>query len=86
MLYINITSQYMSQLSIALSAQLEERISQELAYGDFESKSELVKKAITSYLRDLAYKRLLQSEKEYAAGEYLTLRGTLADHLKKTRV
>lgn len=76
----------MAQLSIALDAQLEEGIARELAYGDFQNKSELVKKAVAAYLRDLAYQRILQSEREYVDGKYMTLKGTLADHIRTTRV
>ena len=86
MLYTNIVSQYMAQLSIALDAHTEKEIAEAIARGDFQNKSELVKKAIASYMRELAYQRVLQSEREFSEGNYFTLKGSLKEHLRKTKI
>ena len=76
----------MAQLSISIDVEIEKRLETELARGDFQSKSELVKKALIEYMRELAYQRILQSEREYAEGKFFILKGTLKDHIRKTGV
>jgi Arc/MetJ-type ribon-helix-helix transcriptional regulator len=75
----------MSQLSISIDAETEAKLQQEVERGDFDSKSAFVKKALQEYMRELAYQRILQSEREYAEGKYVVLKGSLKDHVKRTR-
>lgn len=86
MVYINIKIHHMAQLSISIDADTEQRLEREVAQGDFQSKSELVKKALHAYMRELAYMRILQAQKDYEEGKFFELKGTLVEHLKKTRI
>lgn len=76
----------MAQLSISIDAETEQRLEREVAQGDFQSKSELVKRALGAYLRELAYARILESEREYAEGKYFRLRGSLSQHVRRRAV
>lgn len=76
----------MANLSVSIDGETERRLELEVAQGDFQSKSELVKKALIEYMRELAYQRILQSEREYAEGKFFVLRGNLRDHIRKTRI
>ena len=76
----------MAQLSISIDADTESRLEAEVAQGDFQSKSELVKKALHAYMRELAYQRILQSERDYAEGKFVVLKGTLKEYLKRTSI
>jgi Arc/MetJ-type ribon-helix-helix transcriptional regulator len=76
----------MAQLSISIDADTEARLEREVKEGDFQSKSELVKRAIVTYLRELAYERILRSEREYADGKFFVLKGSLKEHMRKTKV
>jgi Arc/MetJ-type ribon-helix-helix transcriptional regulator len=76
----------MAQLSISLDAKTESMLEHEVEQGDFQSKSALVKKAIIVYMQELAYQRILQGQREYAAGKVFILNNSLADHIKKTAV
>ena len=76
----------MAQLSISIDADTERHLENEVAQGDFESKSALVKRALQAYLRELAYERILRAEREYATGKVFTLKGTLASHVRSTKI
>lgn len=76
----------MAQLSISIDADTAKRLEREVAEGDFQSKSELVKKALIEYMRELAYQRILQSEREYAEGKYFVIKGSVKDHFRKNRI
>jgi Arc/MetJ-type ribon-helix-helix transcriptional regulator len=76
----------MAQLSISIDVDTEKRLEQEVAQGDFQSKSEFVKKALIKYMRDLAYERVLQAQREYKEGKAIELRGTLAKHIRSTKI
>lgn len=74
----------MAQLSVSIDADTELRLENEVRVGGFESKSELVKKALNTFMSELAYERILKSEREYAEGKVFTLTGTLKDHIAHT--
>ncbi len=76
----------MATLSVSIDGETETRLEREVAEGDFQSKSELVKRAIVGYLRELAYQRILQSEREYTEGKFFVLRGTMHDRARKAKV
>jgi Arc/MetJ-type ribon-helix-helix transcriptional regulator len=76
----------MAQLSISLDAETSDRLEKEVERGDFQSKSALVKKAILEYLRECAYERIQRGQREYATGRAFKLKGTLAAHIRSTKV
>ena len=73
----------MANLSVSIDAETERRLEAEVARGDFQSKSELVKRALLEYMRELAYQRILQGQRDYKAGKFIKLKGALADHIRK---
>ena len=71
----------MSTITIPLTPELDLFIQEEIG-GDFSTKAELVRQALTSFKEELALKRLLQARQEVKEGKILkgNLR-TLAKHL-----
>ena len=61
----------MSILSISLTPELEKFINEEIASGEFESKGQLVKKALRKFEEDLVVERILKSEREIIEGKGL---------------
>ncbi len=76
----------MAQLSISIDSDTESRLEHEVRTGDFQSKSELVKKALHAYMADLAYERILKGQREYKEGKSIKLKGSLLDHIRTTKV
>ncbi|MBI4068352.1 ribbon-helix-helix protein, CopG family [Candidatus Kaiserbacteria bacterium] len=76
----------MANLSVSIDGETAQRLEAEIAQGDFQSKSELVKRAITEYMRELAYQRILQSRREYMEGKYFLIKGPAKDHFRKMRI
>ena len=54
----------MSILSISLTPELEKFINDEVASGEFESKGQLVKKALRKFEEDLVVTRILKASEE----------------------
>jgi putative addiction module CopG family antidote len=73
----------MSILSVSLPSDLEKFISDEVASGEFESKSQLVKKALRKFEEDLIVERLLRSSREAKEGK--VFRGDLRELVKKIK-
>ncbi|MEY4440552.1 MAG: Bacterial antitoxin of ParD toxin-antitoxin type system [Candidatus Parcubacteria bacterium] len=70
----------MSILSVSLTPELEKFIEDEIASGEFESKGQLVKKALKKFEEDLIIQRILKAGEEAEAG--MVLRGNLDDLVK----
>lgn len=73
----------MSNLSISLTPELEKFIEDEVASGEFESKGQLVKKALRKFEEDLIIQRILKASAE--AKEGMVLRGNLDDLIKEVK-
>jgi len=73
----------MSNLSISLTPELEKFINDEIASGEFESKGQLVKKALRKFEEDLIIQRLIRISSEIDEGEFL--HGNLDDLVKQVK-
>ena len=71
----------MSILSVSLPPDLEKFIESEINSGEFESKGQIVKKALRKLQEDLTVARILKAEEEIASGK--GLRGDLRELAKK---
>lgn len=71
----------MSILSVSLTPELEKFINDEVASGEFESKGQLVKKALRKFEEDLIVARILKASEEARRGN--VLRGDLEELSKK---
>lgn len=73
----------MSILSVSLPPELEKFIEDEINSGEFESKGQLVKKALRKFEEDLVIERILRSSREVKNGEYFE--GDLTKLAKKIK-
>ncbi len=71
----------MSNLSISLTPELEAFIDAEIASGEFESKGQLVKKALRTFEDDLVMERLMKASREAKEGK--VVRGNIRELVKK---
>jgi putative addiction module CopG family antidote len=71
----------MSILSVSLTPELEEFIENEVNSGEFESKGQVVKKALKKLQEDLIVTRVLAAEEEIKNGK--GVRGDLRKLIKK---
>ena len=73
----------MSILSVSLPPEIESFLEREIASGEFETKSQIVKKALRKLEEDLIIDRILKASKEAHEGKILQgdLKA-LAKHLK----
>lgn len=73
----------MSIITISIPAELEKFVKDEVFSGEFESKSQVVKKALKKFQEDLVVERILKASKNAREGKIL--RGNLDDLLKKIK-
>lgn len=73
----------MGILSVSLTPELEKFIEDEIAAGEFESKGQLVKKALKKFEEELVIARILKASAEAKEGK--VLRGDLKELLKKIK-
>jgi len=71
----------MAILSVSLTPELEKFINDEVASGEFESKGQLVKKALRKFEEDTVIERILRASREVKNGEYFE--GDLMELVKK---
>lgn len=71
----------MSILSVSLTPEIEEFIEQEMSSGEFESKGQLVKKALKKFEEDRLMERLTKASEDIRNGLYLE--GDLEELSKK---
>ena len=71
----------MSILSVSLTPELETFIENEVRSGEFESKGQVVKKALKKLQEDLIVTRILVAEEEIKNGK--GLKGDLRELVKK---
>lgn len=71
----------MGILSVSLTPELEKFIEDEVASGEFESKGQVVKKALRKFEEELIIQRLLKISDEIDKGVYLE--GDLRELMKK---
>ncbi len=62
---------YMANLTVSLTPELEQFIDEQMALGEFESKGQLVKKALKKFEEDLIIDELLRISAEIDDGAYL---------------
>lgn len=60
----------MSNLSVSLTPELEKFINDQIESGEFESKGQIVRKALREFEEDLLLQRLNKSVREVAEGKY----------------
>jgi putative addiction module CopG family antidote len=70
----------MAILSVSLPPDLESFIDQEIKSGEFESKGQVVKKALKKLQEDIVVERILRAGREVKEGK--VLRGNLRDLVK----
>ncbi len=70
----------MAILSVSLPPDLESFIDQEIKSGEFESKGQVVKKALKKLQEDVVVERILRAGREVKEGK--VLRGNLRDLVK----
>ncbi len=73
----------MGILSVSLTPELEKFIEDEIASGEFESKGQLVKKALKRFEEEIVIARILKASAEAKEGK--VLRGDLRELLKKIK-
>lgn len=73
----------MSILSVSLTPEIEEFIAREMESGEFESKGQLVKKALKRFEEDLIVERILKASQKSKEGEIF--QGDLKELAKKIR-
>lgn len=73
----------MGILSVSLTPELEKFIEDEVASGEFESKGQLVKKALRKFEEELVITRILKASAEAKRGK--VLRGDLKELLKQIK-
>jgi Arc/MetJ-type ribon-helix-helix transcriptional regulator len=73
----------MSILSVSLTPEIEKFIDREIAAGEFESKGQLVKKALKKFEEDLVVERITIAAKEAREGNVLY--GDLRELAKKIK-
>jgi putative addiction module CopG family antidote len=73
----------MGILSVSLTPELEKFIEDEVASGEFESKGQLIKKALKRFEEDLIVEDLLRISAEIEEGIYLE--GDLDELAKKVK-
>lgn len=71
----------MSILSVSLTPDLEAFIDEQIEAGNFESKGQLVKRALRKFEEDLAVERILKASAEIKEGKII--RGDLREIIKK---
>ena len=74
----------MSILSVSLPAEIEAFIEREIASGEFETKSQIVKKALRQLEEELALQRILKAEQEIRDGK--GIEGDLREIIKRTDI
>lgn len=74
----------MSILSVSLPAELDAFIEREIASGEFETKAQIVKKALRKFEEDLIVQRVLQAEQDVKEGKFFE--GDLREIIKRTDV
>lgn len=73
----------MGILSVSLTPELEKFINDEVASGEFESKGQLIKKALKRFEEEVVVARILKASKEAKAG--LVLYGDLDELVKQIK-
>ena len=73
----------MGILSVSLPPELEKFIEDEVASGEFESKGQVVKKALRKFEEELIIQRILKASAEAKAGK--VLRGDLKELIKQVK-
>lgn len=73
----------MGILSVSLTPELEKFIEDEVASGEFESKGQVIKKALKKLEEELIIQRLLKISDEIDKGVYLE--GDLRELMKKIK-
>lgn len=73
----------MGILSVSLTPELEKFINDEVASGEFESKGQLIKKALRKFEEELIIQRILKASAEAKAGK--VIRGDLRELLKQMK-
>lgn len=73
----------MGILSVSLTPELEKFIEDEVASGEFESKGQLVKKALRKFEEELVIARIFKASAEAKKGK--VLRGDLKELLKQIK-
>ena len=73
----------MSIFSISLTNELAKFVEDEVASGEYESKGQLIKKALKRYQDEVVVERLLKASREVEEGKIL--RGDLKSVLKKVK-
>ena len=73
----------MGILSVSLPPELEKFIEDEVASGEFESKGQVVKKALKKFEEELVVARILKASAEAKEGK--VLRGDLRELLRKIK-
>jgi putative addiction module CopG family antidote len=73
----------MAILSVSLTPELEKFIEDEVSSGEFESKGQLIKKALKRFEEELIIARLLKASREIDQGVYLE--GDLDELVKKIK-
>ena len=71
----------MGILSVSLTPELEKFIEDEVSSGEFESKGQLIKKALKKFEEELIIQRILKASAEAKAG--VVLRGDLDELVKQ---
>ena len=74
----------MAILSVSLTPELEEFINNEVASGEFESKGQLVKKALRKFEEDTVIERILKASREAREGKGV-IRGDLREIIKNMK-
>lgn len=73
----------MGILSVSLTPELEKFIEDEVSSGEFESKGQLIKKALRKFEEELVISRILKASAEAKEGK--VLRGDLKELLKQVK-
>lgn len=60
----------MAILSVSLTPELEKFINDDVASGEFESKGQIIRKALREFKEDLLLKRLNKSVQDFKDGKY----------------